>query len=47
MLFDFKGITGEQFKTAVQASKDDERGGALAEANGTTKTASEIKTVVG
>lgn len=44
MLFDFKGITGEQFKTAVQASKDYEEVGAWLLANGTTKTPVEIKT---
>ena len=44
MLFDFKGITGAQFKTAVQASKDYEEVGTWLQANGTTKTASEIKT---
>ena len=43
MLFDFKGITGEQFKTAVQASKDYEEVGAWLLANGTTKTPVEIK----
>jgi hypothetical protein len=44
MLFDFKGITGAQFQTAVQASKDYEEVGTWLQANGTTKTASEIKT---
>ena len=44
MLFNFKGITGEQFKTAVQASTDYEQVGAWLQANGTTKTAVEIKT---
>jgi len=44
MLFTFKGITGEQFKTAVQAAKDYEDVGAWLQANGTTKTPAEIKT---
>jgi len=44
LLFNFKGITGEQFRTAVQASKDYEEVGAWLLANGTTKTATEIKT---
>ena len=44
MLFNFKGITGEQFKTAVQASNDYEEVGAWLLANGTTKTPTEIKT---
>jgi Domain of unknown function (DUF5069) len=43
MLFSFKGITGEQFKTAVQASKNYEDIGAWLGANGTAKTAVEIK----
>ena len=43
MLFDFKGITGEQFKTAVQASTDYEEVGAWLQANGTAKTPAEIK----
>jgi hypothetical protein len=43
MLFSFKGITGEQFKTAVQASTNYEEVGAWLETNGTTKTAAEIK----
>jgi hypothetical protein len=42
-LFGFKGITGEQFKTAVQASKDYEDVGAWLQSNGTTKTPAEIK----
>jgi hypothetical protein len=43
MLFSFKGINGEQFKAAVQASKNYEDVGAWLQANGTTKTAAEIK----
>jgi uncharacterized protein DUF5069 len=43
MLFNFKGITGEQFKTAVQASTSYEEIGAWLQANGTTKTPVEIK----
>jgi hypothetical protein len=43
MLFNFKGITGEQFKTAVQASANYEDVGAWLQANGTTKTPLEIK----
>jgi len=44
LLFSFKGITGEQFKTAVQASKDYESVGAWLQTNGTAKTPIEIKT---
>jgi hypothetical protein len=44
MLFNFKGITGEQFKTAVQASKTYEDVGSWLQDNGTTKTTVEIKT---
>jgi len=43
MLFGFKGITGEQFKTAVQASKNYEDVGAWLQANGTAKTPVEVK----
>jgi hypothetical protein len=43
-LFGFKGITGEQFKTAVQAAKNYEDVGAWLQANGTAKTPAEIKT---
>jgi hypothetical protein len=43
MLFSFKGITGEQFKTAVQASTNDEEVGAWLQANGTARTPAEIK----
>ena len=44
MLFGFKGITGEQFKTAVQAARNYEDIGAWLQANGTAKTPAEIKT---
>src|SRR5580658_7738252 len=44
MLFSFKGITGEQFKTAVQAAKNYEDVGAWLQANGKAKTPVEIKT---
>jgi len=44
VLFTFKGITGAQFKTAVQASKTYEDVGAWLLANGTSKTPAEIKT---
>jgi len=44
MLFGFKGITGEQFKTAVQASRCYEDVGAWLQASGTAKTPAEIKT---
>ena len=44
MLFSFKGINGEQFKTAVQASTTYEEVGAWLQANGTKKTPVEIKT---
>ncbi len=44
MLFSFKGITGEQFKTAVQASKNYEDIGAWLQTNGIIKTPSEVKT---
>jgi hypothetical protein len=43
LLFNFKGITGEQFKTAVQASTHYEEVGAWLQATGTPKTAAEIK----
>jgi hypothetical protein len=43
MLFNFKGITGEQFKAAVQASKNYEDVGTWLQANGTTRTPAEIK----
>ena len=44
LLFGFKGITGEQFKAAVQVSTSYEEVGAWLQANGTPKTAAEIKT---
>jgi hypothetical protein len=44
MLFSFKGITGDQFKAAVQASTNDEEVGTWLQANGTTKTPGEVKT---
>jgi len=43
MLFSFKGITGAQFKTAVQTSASDAEVGVWLLANGTAKTADEIK----
>jgi hypothetical protein len=43
MLFSFKGINGEQFKTAVQGAKNYEDVGAWLLANGTKKTPAEIK----
>jgi hypothetical protein len=43
-LFSFKGITSEQFTAAVQASKDDDEMGIWLHANGSLKTAEEIKT---
>ncbi len=43
VLFTFKGITGEQFKTAVQASKTYEEVGTWLLANGTPKTKAEVK----
>ena len=42
VLFSFKGITGAQFKTAVQAAKNYEDVGAWLLANGTQKTPAEI-----
>ncbi len=44
MLFSFKGITGEQFKTAVRDSADYDEVGAWLLANGTVKTPAEVKT---
>ena len=44
LLFNFKGITGGQFKTAVQAAAKNEEVGAWLQANGTAKTPAEIKT---
>jgi hypothetical protein len=43
MLFSFKGITGGQFKTAVQAAKNYEDVGVWLQTNGTKKTPVEIK----
>jgi hypothetical protein len=43
LLFSFKGINGEQFKTAVQAAKTYEDFGAWLQATGTAKTPVEIK----
>ncbi|MGB7768248.1 MAG: DUF5069 domain-containing protein [Verrucomicrobiia bacterium] len=43
LLFGFKGITGEQFKAVVQATKTYEDVGAWLEANGTAKSPAEIK----
>src|SRR5436190_12827025 len=43
VLFSFKGITGEQFKAAVQAATTYEDVGAWLQANGTAKTPIEIK----
>jgi hypothetical protein len=43
LLFTFKGITGDQFKTAVQAAKNDEEVGVWLLANGTMKTPAQIK----
>ena len=43
LLFSFKGINGEQFKTAVQSAKNYEDVGIWLQANGTTKTPVEIK----
>jgi hypothetical protein len=42
-LFTFKGITAEQFKSAVQAAMDYDEMGIWLHANGTLKTAVEIK----
>ena len=44
LLFGFKGITGAQFQAAVQSSTNYEEIGAWLQANGTSKTAAEIKT---
>ena len=43
MLFTFKGINGDQFKAAVQASKNYEDVGAWLQANGTAKSPAEVK----
>ena len=42
LLFSFKGITGEQFKTAVQASKTYDDVGAWLQKHGTVKTSVEV-----
>jgi hypothetical protein len=42
-LFSFKGVTGDQFKTAVQAAKNYEDIGTWLLANGTAKTGPEIE----
>ena len=43
LLFSFKGITGAQFKTAVQAAKNYEDIGVWLRTNGTKKSPAEIK----
>jgi len=43
MLFSFKGISGAQFKAAVQVSKNYEDIGAWLQVNGTARTPKEIK----
>jgi hypothetical protein len=43
LLFSFKGITGEQFRTAVQTSTNYEEVGAWLQTNGTKRTETEIK----
>ena len=43
MLFSFKGISGEQFKTAVQAAKTYDDVGTWLLANGTKKSPEEIE----
>jgi uncharacterized protein DUF5069 len=43
-LFSFKGVTGAQFKAAVQAAKNYEDVGVWLLANGAAKTPAEIKT---
>jgi Domain of unknown function (DUF5069) len=43
MLFSFKGINGEQFKTAVQAAKSYDDVGVWLQANGTKRTPDQIK----
>jgi hypothetical protein len=43
MLFNFKGITGEQFKAAVQTARNYEEIGTWLLANGTARTPAEIK----
>src|SRR5690242_2796556 len=43
LLFDFKGITSQQFETAVQASTDYEEVGTWLQTNGAKKTPAEIE----
>ena len=43
VLFSFKGINGEQFKAAVRVAKTYEEIGSWLQANGTKRTAAEIK----
>jgi hypothetical protein len=43
MLFGFKGITGEQFKTAVQGAKSYADVGVWLQTHGTAKTPAEVK----
>ena len=43
LLFGFKGITGDEFKAAVQTAKDYEDIGVWLQAHGTAKTPVEIK----
>jgi hypothetical protein len=43
MLFGFKGIDGQQFKAAVEASKNYEDVGAWLQSHGTARTPDEIK----
>jgi hypothetical protein len=43
LLFGFKGITGDQFKTAVLGAKNYEDIGVWLQTNGTVKTPAEIK----
>jgi hypothetical protein len=43
MLFNFKGVTGEQFKAAVETARNYEEIGTWLQANGTARTPAEIK----
>ncbi len=43
LLFSFKGITGEQFKTAVEAANNYEDVGAWLQVIGTAKTSAQVK----
>lgn len=43
LLFDFKGVTAEQFRSAAEAAGSYEEVGAWLAANGTTRTPAEIK----